>query len=353
MVPYTFIENDRVTAVPTEDMSFPFTAGRPSKPSRLGPGAPGFEARDVLPTLARKAAEIIGNQTAAAKGGKPFFLYLPLTAPHTPIAPSAEWQGKSGLSPYADFVMETDWAVGEVLRALEEHGLSGNTLVMFTSDNGCAPSADFADLAAHGHHPSYVSRGTKADIFDGGHHIPFIVRLPGKVPAGATSAQMTCLTDLMATCAEVVGTKLPANVGEDSVSMWMAMQGKSDKPVRQAMVHHSVNGSFAIRFGDWKLELCSSSGGWSDPKPNTAAAKKLPPVQLYDLKEDIGETKNLQAEHPEVVAQLTKLLEQYVADGRSTPGAPQKNAVPINLWKEDGGAATNKTTAPAKTEAAQ
>ncbi|MEP6668679.1 MAG: arylsulfatase [Chthoniobacter sp.] len=334
MVPYTFIQNDHVTVLPTTDKSFPLTEGRKSNPSRLGPAAPEFEARDVLPTLTRKAVEFVGQHAAEAKSGKPFFLYLPLNAPHTPIVPSAEWQGKSGISPYADYVMETDWAIGEVLRALDQQGLAENTLVMFTSDNGCSPQANFAELAEKGHNPSYVFRGTKADIFDGGHHIPFIARWPGKIKAGTTSDQITCLTDFMATCAEIIGAKLPDDAGEDSVSMLPALLGKADKPLREAIVHHSINGSFAIRQGNWKLELCSSSGGWSAPRPNTVAAKGLPAVQLYDMTADIGEKTNTQADHTELVDRLTHLLEKYVADGRSTPGAPQKNDVPIELWKD-------------------
>ncbi|HSI11851.1 MAG TPA: arylsulfatase [Chthoniobacter sp.] len=334
MVPYTYIENDHVTVLPTTDKSFPLTEGRKSNPSRLGPAAPEFEAHDVLPTLARKAVDFIGQRTADAKGGKPFFLYLPLNAPHTPIAPSAEWQGKSGISPYADYVMETDWAVGEVLAALDKQGLAENTLVIMTSDNGCSPQANFQELAEKGHNPSYVFRGTKADIFDGGHHIPFLVRWPGKIKAGTTSDQITCLTDFMATAAEVIGAKLPDDAGEDSVSMLPAFLGKADKPLREAIVHHSINGSFAIRQGNWKLELCSGSGGWSAPKPNTADAKKLPAVQLYDMTADISEKTNTQADHAELVDRLTHLLEKYVADGRSTPGTPQKNDVPIELWKD-------------------
>lgn len=334
MVPYTYIENDHVTVLPTTDKSFPLTEGRKSNPSRLGPAAPEFEARDVLPTLAGKAVDFIGQRTVDAKGGKPFFLYLPLNAPHTPIAPSAEWQGKSGISPYADYVMETDWAVGQVLEALDQQGLAENTLVIMTSDNGCSPQANFPELAEKGHNPSYVFRGTKADIFDGGHHIPFLVRWPGKIKAGTTSDQITCLTDFMATAAEIIGAKLPDDAGEDSVSMLPAFLGQADKPLREAIVHHSINGSFAIRQGNWKLELCSGSGGWSAPKPNTAEAKKLPAVQLYDMTADIGEKTNTQAEHTELVDRLTHLLERYVADGRSTPGAAQKNDVPIELWKD-------------------
>jgi arylsulfatase A-like enzyme len=334
MVPYTYIENDHVTALPTEEKSYPLTEGRESKPTRLGPAAPGFKTSDVLPTITHKVVEYIGQRAADAKAGKPFFIYLPLNAPHTPICPSAEWQGKSGISPYADYVMETDWAVGEVLQALDKQGIAENTLVMMTSDNGCSPQANFPDLATHGHNPSYVFRGTKADIWDGGHHIPFLVRWPAKIKAGSKSDQVTCLTDFMATCAEIVGVKLPDNAAEDSASLLPVLLGKADKPIHEAIVHHSINGSFAIRQGNWKLELCSGSGGWTAPRPGTPAAQKLPPVQLYDMTADIGEKINTQAEHTEIIDRLTHLLEKYVADGRSTPGAPQKNDVPIELWKD-------------------
>jgi arylsulfatase A len=335
MVPYCFIENDRATVNPTEEHSYPMTLGRDDgKATRKGPGAPGFTAAGVLPALTQKAVEFIGKSATGAKAGKPFFLYLPLNSPHTPIAPAPEWQGKSGISPYADFVMQTDWTVGEVLRALDAQGLAENTLVIMTSDNGCSPQANFPELAEKGHNPSAQFRGTKADIFDGGHRVPFLVRWPAQIKAGSKSDQVICLVDFLATCAEIVGVKLPENAGEDSVSLLPAFLGKADKPLHEAIVHHSVNGSFAIRQGNWKLELCSGSGGWSQPRPNTAEAKKLPPAQLYDLSKDIGEKTNVAAENPEVVERMTKLMEKYVADGRSTPGATQKNAVAIELWKD-------------------
>ncbi len=335
MVPYTFIENDHVKAAPTEKMSFPMTLGREEKKTtRVGPGAPGFSAIDVLPALAKKAASYIGESAPDAKQGKPFFLYLPLNAPHTPIAPSAEWQGKSGISPYADFVMETDWAVGEVLKAIDAAGLGENTLVMMASDNGCSPSANFAELATAGHNPSAQFRGTKADIFDGGHRIPLLARWTGHIKPASKSDQIVCLTDFFATCVEITGAHIPANAAEDSVSLLPALLGTADHPLHEAIVHHSINGSFSIRQGNWKLELCSGSGGWSDPKPNSPEARKLPPIQLYDLSQDEGERKNVQAEHTEVVDRLTRLLEKYITDGRTTPGAPQPNAVPIQMLKD-------------------
>lgn len=333
MVPYTFIENDRVTKLPTVDKDFPMFLGRAQGKCRLGPAAPDFEVEDVLPTLTTKAIGYVKSRAAEAKAGKPFFLYLPLASPHTPIAPTKEWQGKSGLNHYADFVMQTDAAIGQLLAELDKQALAENTLVIVTSDNGCSPQADFPALLAKGHNPSYEFRGHKADIFDGGHRVPFLVRWPARVKAGTLSQQLLCLTDFMATAAEIIGAKTPDNAAEDSVSFLPALLGTAKASLREALVHHSINGSFAIRQGNWKLALCRESGGWSDPRPGTPKATALPPVQLFDLDKDIGEQINVQDKHPEVVARLTKLLEKYVADGRSTPGTPQQNAVPVQLVK--------------------
>ena len=332
MVPYTFIEGDRVTVMPTVDKAFPMMPGRAGRETRRGPAAPEFEAADVLPMLTRKAVEYVEARGAEAKRA-PFFLYLPLNAPHTPIAPTAEWQGKSGLNPYADFVMQTDWAIGQVLDALDRAGVAGETLVIATSDNGCSPEAKFPELQALGHHPSGPLRGTKADVWDGGHRVPFIARWPGRIKAGTASGQLICLNDFMATCADILGVKLPDDAGEDSVSLLPALLGTDRAPLREALVHHSINGSFSIRQGAWKLALCPGSGGWSEPKPGSPAARTLPPAQLYDLATDLAEQHNTAAENAEIVGRLTRLLEKYVADGRSTPGPPQKNAAPIVLWK--------------------
>ena len=331
MVPYTFIQDDRVSILPTEDRDFPMMLGRAQGRCRQGPAAPGFDVADVLPTLAREAVDYVDRRAADAKRGRPFFLYWPLASPHTPIVPMSEWRGKSGLNPYGDFVMQTDRAVGDLLDALERQGLAENTLVVFASDNGCSPQADFPALRAGGHNPSHVFRGHKADIYEGGHRVPFLVRWPGRVAAGAASDRVICLTDVLATCAEAVGASLPAEAGEDSVSLLPSLLGRADAPAREAVVHHSMDGSFAIRQGRWKLALCPGSGGWSAPRPGRDDTSHLPPVQLFDLPSDIGERHNVQHEHPEVVARLTGLLERYIADGRSTPGPPRANAVEVKF----------------------
>jgi len=331
MVPYTFIENDRVTIVPTIEKQFPLMLGRAGGMTRKGPAAPQFEADDVLPTLTRKAVETITQRAADAKAGKPLFLYLPQASPHTPIVPKQDWQGKSGLNPYADFVMQTDMALGQVLDALDQQGLASNTLLIVTSDNGCSPQAKFDELVPLGHNPSYIFRGNKADIYEGGHRIPFLVRWPGRVQAMTRSDQTICLTDLLATTAQIVDADLPAAAAEDSVSFLPALVGKADRPLREAVVHHSINGCFAIRQGNWKLCLCPGSGGWSAPRPDRDDTTGMPAVQLFDLSTDIAERHNVQAEQPAVVERLTRLLEKYVVEGRSTPGPPQKNAVAVDF----------------------
>lgn len=302
MPPYIFIENDRFVGECTTQKAF----------HRKGPAHKDFEAVDVLPEISRKAVEYIEKQTAE----KPFFAYIALTSPHTPVVPSKEYQGKSILGDYGDFCIQTDAVVGEICSALDKKGFTKNTIVIYASDNGCAPYIGVKELEQKGHYPSYIYRGYKADIFEGGHRIPFIARWPKKIKASSKSKEIICLTDLMATCAEIVGQKLPSNAAEDSYSILPAMLGqKLEKPIREATIHHSINGSFSIRQGKWKLELCPGSGGWSDPKPGDT--KGLPPVQLYDMGNDISEKINVYDKNPEVVEQLKILLQKYKQEGRS------------------------------------
>ena len=289
-----------------------------------------LEPVDMLPRLTQRATQHIAER---AKAGQAFFLYLPLNSPHTPIVPSQEWRGKSGLGDYADFVMETDWAIGEVLGEIDKAGIAKNTLVIATSDNGCSPAAGTGKLEAQGHFASAQYRGYKADIWDGGHRVPFLARWPDRVQAGSQCTQLICHTDLIATCADILGATVSDNSGEDSVSILPALLGKEIAPLREAVVHHSISGKFAVRQANWKLELCPGSGGWGKPGDTDAKKQGLPDVQLYDLSNDIGETKNVQTEHPDVVARMTKILEQQIANGRSTPGAKQANDATIEITK--------------------
>jgi len=320
--PFMFVENDRFIGPPLLNytkMGAKYGSGTSLKQDDFA---------HILPTVFDRA---IAKLDAFANGKQPFFIYLAPCAPHDPFVPTAEWKGKSGLGDYADYVMETDAEIGRFLKALDQTGLTTNTLVFVTSDNGCAPYAGVKPMEAKGHFPSANARGYKSDIWDGGHHVPFMVRWPGIVKAGTTSAQTICLTDLLATCADVLEAQLPANAGEDSVSLLPILKGLSQPPTRDAIVHHSIDGAFAIRQDKWKLAFTAGSGGWSTPKTGSKQAENLPALQLYDLAADPAEQNNIQAEHPEVVKRLTTLLKKFITDGRSTPGKKQQNDVPVNF----------------------
>jgi arylsulfatase A len=321
MAPYVWVENDMPTMVPTKTT---VDTGDQSW-WREGLTSDDFVHEQVLPEIMRRTVSFINEN---ANGDQPFFVYMPLNAPHTPILPTEKFQGKSGLeNPYGDFVIMVDWVVGQVMNALDEQGIAENTVLIFTSDNGCSPEADFEQLETKGHDPSYVFRGHKADIFEGGHHVPYVVRWPAKVKPGKTE-QLICTTDLFATVADIIGKDFPDNVAEDSYSFLPALNIDSDSETRKSIVHHSVNGSFAYRKGDWKVIFCPGSGGWSDPRPNSASIGDLPSVQLYNLKNDIAEDSNLQGENKDIVEQYRDELTKIVNDGRSTKGVPQENDGP-------------------------
>jgi len=304
---------------------------------------------DMLPRLGQQAASVIQKRAVEAKAGKPFFLYVPLTSPHTPIVPSPEWQGKSDLGKYGDFVMMTDAIVGQILAALDDAGLTENTLVIFTADNGCSPAADTTELEKQGHFASAQFRGYKADIWEGGHRVPFFVRWPMRIKPGTHSQQVICHTDFMATCAALLEIPLADSVAEDSVSILPALLGTDTAPLREAVVHHSINGRFAIRQGPWKLCLCASSGGWGKPSDAEATEQGLPGRQLYDLRQDPAETTNLITAQPVIASKLLALLERYVADGRSTPGAVQANDVKVGYLPEAPNNAKKKAKRKAET----
>ena len=315
--PYAWRENDRVLG----DVDSAMKAGAMVGVS-AGPAVKDWDFRAVLAEYGERVAKHVRRQAGKKK---PFFLFFPMPSPHTPIAPHADIRGKTGISEYADFLAQTDAVIGQVLKALDEASLTENTLVIFTCDNGTSPKCDFAQLEKKGVHLREHWRGWKADAYEGGHRVPFVVRWPGRVAPGARSAQTITLADVMATCADVVGHDLPEDAAEDSASLLGILTGQSDKPVHDAVVHHSSSGRFAIRKGRWKLLLCRGSGGWSPPQEGPAAKRNLPPVQLYDLESDPKETRNLQAQKPELVKQLTADLRALVEAGRSTPGPRQKN----------------------------
>jgi arylsulfatase A-like enzyme len=211
------------------------------------------------------------------------------------------------------------------MNAIEKNMIEDNTIIIFTSDNGCSPEADFEQLSSLGHSPSFVYRGHKADIYEGGHRIPFIVKWPEIISSGRTSIQTVSLNDLMATMAEITSFDMPDDAAEDSYSIFPILSGEPTGFQRESVIHHSINGFFAIRKGKWKLNVCAGSGGWSHPTESEAKEMGLPGLQLYDLDKDPGEENNIAAGNPEIVKELKELLNDHIFSGRSTPGSKQLN----------------------------
>jgi len=316
--PYVYVEDGKVTELPTarqDAWKFPAFI-------RAGERAPGFKPIETLDVLLGKANAFIARE---AKGAQPFFLYFALTTPHKPVLPAKRFQGKSRLGPYGDFLMQVDWTVGQVVRTLEEAGVRDNTLLILTSDNGSfmfrlnetdedhVANPGVQGYRASSHTSAHVFRGTKADIYEGGHHIPYIVSWPARVKAGTTCEETICLADLMATCAALVGATLPDDAGEDSFNTLPLMLGNDWETPRAPVVHHSANGTFAVRDGKWKLVLSTGSGGREKPvgKPGST------PYRLFDMAADISETTDLAAAHPEIVQRLAGVLQGFQKTGRS------------------------------------
>jgi len=258
------------------------------------------------PLLAKRTVEYLNDP---ARKEKPFFLYLPLCPPHTPVVPAPEFIGKGGVtgkeSQYGDWIYQGDHMLGQVLEALDRQKLAENTLIIVSADNGAAGRA-YAPL-----------RGSKTQIYEGGHRVPFLGRWPGKIKAGSVCDVTICLTDFIATSAEITGAKLPDNAGEDSFSILPHLLGTANAPAREAVIHQDMKGTLALREGPWKL-IFSSNG-----KP-----------ELYNLHTDLSETNNVAAANPEIVTRLTTHMQKFIAEGRSTPGPTMKNDKPINLGKK-------------------
>jgi len=325
MPPYVYIENDHFTMIPSAE-----TVGerRGMKKCWLrGPKADDFKHEEVLPKLTTKMLSKIEEFKK-----EPFLIYFPLTAPHTPLLPSEEFLGKSKTNEYGDFVLMCDDIVGQITKKLKEVGIYGNTIVIFASDNGCSPWVNFKELFGKGHNPNYIFRGHKADIYEGGHRIPLIVRWPEKIKFGGRCNQLVCLSDFLATIADYFGENLPDNVAEDSVSNLPLWFDSNSDEVRSDIVHQSIDGSLSIRKGNFKLELCPGSGGWSCPESGEVSYpipgqenNTMTKFQLYNLKKDIKETLNIIDRYPKIASGLKTKLAKYILDGRSTPGTVQKN----------------------------
>lgn len=317
MVPYVYLRNHQAVAKTTETqpaLGFP-------KFVRKGPKAPGFDPGDVLDDLAREASAFI--ERSAADEDKPFFLYLPLTGPHKPVWPHERFVGKTKLGPYGDFVHQVDHTVGIVLDALEKSGQADNTLVIYTSDNGSFMYRRGEDEKHHlvdetdqgfrpaDHRANFHWRGTKADVWEGGHRVPFFVRWPeGGVQAAKKVERVTCLTDIFATVVQAIGKQVPEGAAEDSHSFLTEARGTSAAESRPPVINHSAAGFFAIRKGPWKLVLASGSGGRQ--KPRGKAFER--PYHLYHLGDDPKETNNLIEEKAEIASELEKEFRAIAGD---------------------------------------
>jgi arylsulfatase A-like enzyme len=335
--PYCFLENDRTVGIP----SAAAPVGKDAF-NIAGPMLPGWKLVDVLPELEKRAVMYIES---AAKGNKPFFLYLPLTSPHYPVLPSPGFSNKSEAGAYGDFVVQTDQVVGSVLDALKRSGVAESTIVILTSDNGPETTGEvnpgaYDRLRLFRHASMGIFRGVKRDAWEGGHRVPFIARWPGKIPAGRTCEETICHVDLMATVASLLEIKLPADAGVDSVNILPALLGeKRNAPLREATVHHSGQGKFAIRRGDWVLIFAASgddNGKRGEPawfKEERGYKPHVDAGELFNLAKDPTQKHNVFSTEGAKVDELTALMRRYVVEGRSTPGPAQKNDVEI-VWDE-------------------
>ncbi len=317
--PYVYIRDGTITEFPKLKQS----AVKFPKFLRKGERAPDFVMEQVLDELASQADRYIRQ---CAKTDQPFFLYVPLTAPHKPVWPHPRFVGHTRLGPYGDFVAQVDATVGDILKSIDDAGARDQTLVIYTSDNGSfmrrSSDPNFVDhvqdesIQAYresNHRANDRFRGTKADIYEAGHHVPFFARWPNQIAAGSKCDETICLTDIFRTAADIVGAEPQADAAPDSFSIWPLMQGQSWDEPRAPVIHHSAAGMFAIRDGNWKLILGNGSGGRANPRGKPFQR----PYQLYDVSSDIAETANLIDEHPDVEQRLQQQLEKIRTSGTS------------------------------------
>ncbi|TAJ15779.1 sulfatase [Marinilabiliaceae bacterium JC017] len=312
IAPYVYVENKQVTAPVSRKVPFFKDEKARGVWYRKGDIADDFDHTTVLQTLTEKAVHFISE---ASKKEQPFFLYFPMSAPHTPWFSAKEFQGKSQAGVYGDFVVMVDAMVGKILATMDKK-TADNTMIIFTSDNGSNWLPQDIEQFNHRANGPYI--GMKSDVWEGGHRVPFIVRWPKSIKGASRSNEVICTTDLMATCAALTNQRLANDAGEDSYNLLPVLQGKKlNQPLREATVHHSVNGTFAIRKGEWKYIAAKGSGGWS--LPENKVAPDAPEGQLYNMTDDPTEQHNLYNQMPEKVAELKALLKKYRSQGYSRP----------------------------------
>lgn len=317
--PYCWIENDRFLTIPTKPVikSKPLAGGGSFRP---GPMAEGWNPYDILPTITQKTVEWIGEQ----KTDQPFFAYLAFNSPHYPIVPNKEFHGKSRAGFYGDFMIETDAMVGKVLDALEKNGLTENTLIIFTADNG-AENLGFERLQEFDHWSSGNFRGLKRDIYEGGHRVPFIVSWPGKIKPGSRSDEVVSQVDLAATFAEITEYPLSNKEAIDSYNLLPVLTGKEyPSPLRTATVQNTNQDTYALRQGDWVFINSHTGAAQTEQKEylqhfSLKTYPKDTPGLLFNLKEDPRQSKNRYQEHPEKVTTMDKLLKRYLGGERCAP----------------------------------
>lgn len=323
---YAFIEGDRVPIPPAGLLDrTPLPRHPYSRDNRRGVIAPGFDLEEVDMTFLDRSLRFL-EQHAREKPEQPFFLFHSMQAVHLPSFPGRDFKGKTGSGPHGDFIHQMDHIVGELMKGLDDNGFGDNTLLVFTSDNGPEVPTVIAMRRDHGHDGARPWRGVKRDNWEGGHRVPFLARWPGKIPEGSISGETICLTDLMATVAEMVEADLPADAGEDSISILPVLLGQvRENPIRDYTLHQTISLALAIRSGPWKYLDHQGSGGNNYEREGEWGMKQfaLPetapeaPGQLYHLGDDPGETTNLYFEHPDVVERLRGKLQEFVASGRS------------------------------------
>lgn len=311
--PYVWIENDRVTATPTETMDvnhIDFEIKEGKCEFRKGPKIKDWNPYEVLPTLTSKTIEWIGKQ----KKDKPFFLYLALPSPHAPIIPNDEFDGTSQAGSYGDFMVQTDWVTGQVLKALKNQGLEENTIVIFSSDNGPENYA-FERAKKYDHYSMGDFRGLKRDVWEGGHHVPLLIKWPGNIESGVVSDEVISQVDIMTTVANIVGIKIPDNAAPDGYDFSPVLLNKTySSPLREATIHNTKANKWGIRKEDW-LYINSKSGEHSKMPESF---KKLRNYQafkteglLFNMNTGPEQRNNLYSKYPEKVNELKMLLQKY------------------------------------------
>jgi arylsulfatase A len=303
--PYTWIKNDKVTEAPTITLQHPKKefALEGNWELRPGPSVKDWDFYKVLPTVTKSAVTFIKKQE---KAKKPFFLYMAFPSPHAPIIPNKEFRGQSKAGPYGDYMYQTDDAVGQILEALKAIKADENTIVIFTSDNGSEKYA-YERIKNYKHNSSNPFRGVKRDVYEGGHHIPFIVKWPNKIKSGTINNQLFSQIDLLHTLTTIAKIDLPKGLQHDSYNFSDVWLTNNTKPIRENLVHNTWATKYAIRKGDW-LYLNNKDGYHTRiPKwfsENQHIENTNDTVQLFNLKKDIGQTINLSSKFPNKVKEL-------------------------------------------------